>query len=349
MTTLIHDINSHIEQAMSRRELDPRFCHTRVAALPPAGRELVVESTDQGLLDDLRAAVGAEGDVRWVSLPRAGAGLPTGQIAASSVVDVRREPSHTSELRTQIVYGDVVEPLKDEGEWMLVRLDDGYVGWIRNWHLTTLNPSGYEAWLDQATFRVATNHAEVREAPETRALPVTDLVIGTRVSITTCGKRGWRSVSLPDGRSGFFQTPSIERMPRRRSVSRERLAATGLRFLGIPYIWGGTTPKGFDCSGLIQRIFRLNGRLLPRDADMQGRFGRARPGDAATLVTGDLLFFGKDDHHITHIAMVLPDGLFLHAYGQVRVGSLDPRHPLYEPKLDPIFRFARDPLSPKSA
>ena len=82
---------------------------------------------------------------------------------------------------------------------------------------------------------------------------------------------------------------------------------------------------------------------------MQGRFGRERLTDATTLATGDLLFFGKDDHHITHVAMVLPDGLFLHAYGQVRVGSLDPRHPLYEPKLDPIFRFSRDPLTPKSA
>ena len=349
MTTLIHDINTRITQAMARRGLDPRFCHTGVVAVPPAGHELVVESSDAGLLDDLRGMPGTEGKVRWVALPGEGVGLPAGQIAASSVVDVRREPAHTSELRTQIVYGDAVEPLKDEGEWMLVRLDDGYVGWIRNWHLAALPASGYDAWLDQASFRVATNHAEVLEAPRTRALPVSDLVIGTRVHITTCGKRGWRAVSLPDGREGFIQTRSIERLPRRRSVSRERLAATGLRFLGIPYIWGGTTPRGFDCSGLIQRVFRLCGHLLPRDADMQGRFGRSRPGDAAALVTGDLLFFGKDDHHITHVAMVLPDGLFLHAYGQVRVGSLDPRHPLYEPKLDPISRFSRDPLTPKSA
>jgi len=349
MTTLVHDINAHIEHAMTRRGLDPRCCHTSVVAVPPAGHELIVESSDNGLLDELRGTLGSEGDVRWVALPREGAGLPAGMIAASSVVDVRRDPSHTSELRTQIVYGDAVEPLKDEGEWMLVRLDDGYVGWIRNWHLAAIPASGYEAWLGAASFRVATNHAEVLEAPQPRALPVTDLVIGTRASITTCGKRGWRAIHLADGREGFIQTRSVERLPRRRSVSRERLAATGLRFLGIPYIWGGTTPKGFDCSGLIQRIFRLNGRLLPRDADMQGRFGRVRAADAGGLVTGDLLFFGKDDDHITHVAMVLPDGLFLHAYGQVRVGSLDPRHPLYEPKLDPILRFARDPVSPKSA
>jgi hypothetical protein len=282
-----------------------------------------------------------------VALPDA-TDLPDGLIACSSVVDVRREPAHTSELRTQIIYGDAVEPLKVEGEWVLVRLDDGYVGWIRNWHLSELSPSRHEAWLEDAGSRVASNHAEVFSSPRRESLPVTDLVIGTRIRVTTCGKRGWRSVHLPDGREGFIQTPSIERLPRRRSVSRDRLAATGLRFLGIPYIWGGTTPKGFDCSGVIQRVFRLNGRLLPRDADMQGRFGRQRKMDAAALVTGDLLFFGKDADHITHVAMVLPDGLFLHAYGQVRVGSLDPRHPLYEPKLDPILQFARDPLSANS-
>ena len=133
MTTLIHDINERIEQAMTRLGLDTRFCHTRVVAVPPAGSELVVESSDRDLLDDLRRGIGKEGNesgVQWVALPEAG--LPVAQIAVGSVVDVRREPAHTSELRTQVVYGDAVEPLKDEGEWMLVRLDDGYVGWIRN-------------------------------------------------------------------------------------------------------------------------------------------------------------------------------------------------------------------------
>jgi cell wall-associated NlpC family hydrolase len=128
-------------------------------------------------------------------------------------------------------------------------------------------------------------------------------------------------------------------------VSRPKLAATGLRFLGIPYLWGGSTPKGFDCSGLMQRIYRLHGLLLPRDADMQSRFGALRSTrDLNSLATGDLLFFGKIPQRITHVGMVLPDRLFLHAYGQVRVNSLDPAHPLFEPVLAQDWRLTRDPM-----
>jgi cell wall-associated NlpC family hydrolase len=173
-----------------------------------------------------------------------------------------------------------------------------------------------------------------------------DAVIGTLVRAEAASRRGWRAVQFCDGREGFAKSRHIEPLPRSRRIVRERLAATAMRFMGIPYLWGGTTPKGFDCSGLIQRVFRLHGLVIPRDSDLQARYGRRKnAGETDELRTGDLLFFGKNEQQISHVAMYLSDSLFLHAYGQVRINALDPRHPLFDAKLAGDWRLPTDPLS----
>jgi hypothetical protein len=347
---MIKNINRHLAEILRGRSLDWRQCYTNVVSQPPDGRTVVYECSDAGVLDELKRRVARDAaddrEIRYVRLPEDAGLLPPGLIAVSSVADVRKTANHSSELLTQVIYGDAVKPLKEAGEWFLVRLDDGYVGWIRSWHLGILAPEDHRAYREAARYRVAVNNAEVLERPADGALPVSDLVIGTAIVARNCDKRGWRAVGLPDGKKGFMKSRALERVPSFRRISREKLSATGLRFLGVPYIWGGTTPKGFDCSGLMQRIFRLNGLLIPRDADVQSKFGREKPtGTSGELATGDLMFFGSSEDKITHVAMVLSEGLFLHAYGQVRVGSLDPRSSLFEAKLVKDWRITRDPLS----
>ena len=284
---MIHTLNEMLSDILTERSLDWRSCFTRVVSQPPDGRTVVCECSDEEVLQELHRRMDGAGwganasRIVYEALPRAAAGLPNGLIAASSVADVRRSPAHAAELVTQIVYGDAVTPLSTDGDWYLVRLDDGYIGWIRSWHLFGLSIEKQMSYKQKAAYRVASNHAVVLHDPQGDSLPVTDLVIGTAVQAGDFGKRGWRAVRLPDGKEGFLKSRSIEKIPTRKGISREKLSSTGMRFLGIPYIWGGSTPKGFDCSGLIQRIYRLNGLLIPRDTDMQARVGREKPASPA--------------------------------------------------------------------
>jgi cell wall-associated NlpC family hydrolase len=116
-----------------------------------------------------------------------------------------------------------------------------------------------------------------------------------------------------------------------------------MRFLGVPYQWGGVTPKGVDCSGLVQTVFRLHGVLLPRDARDQCRWAK-RNGylyrDPEAVQPGHLLFFGEGERSVNHVGIALGGGRILHARGRVRIDSLRAGDDAYAPGLAGLFLAA---------
>jgi gamma-D-glutamyl-L-lysine dipeptidyl-peptidase len=271
-------------------------------------------------------------------------------IVSVSVANVRTKPGHPNELCTQAMMGTVVKILKKHVNWYYGQLPDNYLGWLEEGALRITTIEGVDAWKS-ATKVIVTNYfSVVRERPTTIANPVSDAVTGVLMK-SLSRKGGWVEVELPDGRRGFIEASSVEefdKWKRTRRLTPENVETTAKKFIGVPYLWGGTSPKGMDCSGFAKTVFRLNGLELNRDADQQALMGEpVDPGrEFENLKKGDLLFFGQRatrdiTDRITHVGIYLEKRQFIHSPGGsgVRLNSFDPAAPNYSESL--LKRFVR--------
>ena len=238
---------------------------------------------------------------------------PSAGVVAAPSADLRTRPDHKSELLSQALFGEVVRVRAVSGDrkWLYVESgDDRDVGWMRAWSVAL---GDVRAWKPRHT------------VDRLWAGPL--LPFGARVMYARGEVRGpLGPIAVP--REALLRVPG---RPGRRSA----MVATAARFLGVPYHWGGRTPAGLDCSGLVQLVAMRNGIALPRDAREQcaklegGR--RLRPLGPAPA--GALWFFGASRRSVTHVAIGTGGLALLHAYGWVRRGSLDPLAPDFEPEL----------------
>jgi gamma-D-glutamyl-L-lysine dipeptidyl-peptidase len=261
-------------------------------------------------------------------------------ITTVSVAVMKTKPSHSSELGNQLIMGMVVRILKKEGAWYYVQsLDDRYLGWMEPDHLALVTSDRAQAFAGGPRAIVTTMFAFVREKPFADAPAVSDLVVGNIIPVT--GQSGsWLAVQLPDGRKGFVAQADVAdyaTWKASRAVTPENIDQTARRFIGVPYLWGGTSAKGFDCSGFVKTVFRLNGFEPSRDADQQSNEGVAvtTDNDLAQLRKGDVLFFGPRPGvtRITHTGIYLGGELFIHCSGLVKLNSFDPSSPSYSDNL----------------
>ena len=263
----------------------------------------------------------------------------THAVVSLAALDLRRHPDHASEMRSQLLLGEVVRLLRRSGDglwWRVENISDRYRGWVRSWGLIPATRARAAAWERKARARV------VEPLLEARAVPGGDLSIGPlfwNARVIAGPKRGGlRRVELPDGRRGWVRSTGLGPMvrPDRPLIARVR----GL--LGAPYLWGGRTPAGFDCSGFVQQALAEQKLLLPRDAQQQFRACR-RVGKEEPEREGDLVFFGLEGKPAAHVGILLGAGYFAHARGTVRINSTVPGNPLYDRALMAQYRGIRRP------
>lgn len=267
------------------------------------------------------------------------AARPLGVVTVSVAV-MKTKPSQSSELGNQLIMGMVVKVLKKDGGWYYVQsLDDRYLGWMESDHLAFMTREQVDGWARAPRAIVTALFTLVREQASADGPAVADLVVGD-ILATTGPAGNWMGVQLPDGRKGFVSradAADYQSWKSARTITPETVEQTARRFMGVPYLWGGTSAKGFDCSGFVKTVFKLNGTELQRDADQQSNEGTAvaTDNDLALLKKGDVLFFGPRAGvtRITHTGIYLGGKLFIHCSGLVKLNSFDPASPIYSDNL----------------
>ncbi len=279
-----------------------------------------------------------------VTFPDSSVGDEKYGVVHLSVCNIRSEPKHSAELATQEVMGTKLKILSQKGEWYLVQTPNKYLGWLDNGGLVRMNDTQLNHWNDQDKMIYLLPHGWVYNEPNDRSEVVSDVVAGATLINAEKKAGAYAHIILPDGRKGYIINENVLSLS---PGTGQGLVETAKKFLGVPYLWGGTSAKGFDCSGFTKTVFALHDFLLPRDASQQVHVGKLIETDKTwkNLLPGDLLFFGnyRDDgsERITHVAIYLGEGKIIHATGRVKIESLNPNDESFAKKRYETFMRAK--------
>lgn len=259
---------------------------------------------------------------------------------------VFKEPSMRSEQTTQIILGETFDVLEIKDDWVRAKLHfDGYIGWIYKPQVVLMDEINFSEYIKKPKLEFISNSGFVYSKPEKNSLAVRDIVICSVLNYIGF-QNGWFKVELPDGTFGFIRKNEARKFKPSENLNINNIIQTAKKFLGVSYLWGGKTPKGFDCSGFVQTVFRINGLQLPRDSDMQWKVGKYVGKNFKKFKKGDLLFFSSDGERITHVGIYTgKDKEVIHASGFVRINSLDKKSQIFSERLARTFVGARRVLN----
>lgn len=268
-----------------------------------------------------------------------------------SVANIRSMPSHPAELATQSLMGTPLKVFQKRSGWFLVQTPDNYIAWVDNAGIELVNKTGLEDWIKSKKSIIIVDYSFAYSSPSADSVRVSDLVAGD--ILKNLGEEGgFCKVEFPDGRIGYVKKDEcniLDEWISNLNPDENAIVNTAKRYLGLPYLWGGTSTKGYDCSGFTKTVYFLNGIILQRDASQQTLYGELvdTKNGFENLRPGDLLFFGRkagenQKERVTHVGIYIGDLEFIHSAGIVGINSFDKSKPNFsEYRFNSFIRARR--------
>jgi len=223
-----------------------------------------------------------------------------------AIVPVRLEPNHRGEMVSQLLFGEHFQILEQTKGWVKIKIHfDEYEGWIDEKQYQSISESEF-GLLSSKEMVLNADLIEYISGKDNLLFPVP---LGSSLSF----------LNIPQINTSEF---SFEGLTTIGQKSKSEILKTAFMYLNTPYLWGGKTPFGIDCSGFVQMVYKLNGYKLFRDAHQQ-----ASQGEVLSFIeeaeAGDLAFFDNEEGKIIHVGILMNDNYIIHAHGKVRIDRLD--------------------------
>lgn len=296
--------------------------------LPEIKQQLLAELNQWELVDSVQL------------LPESSLGDSTYAVVAISVANMRAAPDLHKEMSSQALMGEVLKLYKQQGKWFYVQTPDKYLGWMHSGAFVRQTPQEIEQYRQQPKLLVKARNTFAYASPAMKEV-VTEL-IEQDVLVNVNTQKNPSLVKLPSGEEVYVASNALENTSQRAKrvgeFSAEHLKKVAKKYLGVNYLWGGTSVKGMDCSGFTKTVMGQFAIDLHRDASQQVLQGEGRDLTRPdSWQAGDLLFFGrqkKGKTRVTHVAVFLGGNEYIHSAGtKVRINSLDPENKLFNQDL----------------
>lgn len=233
-----------------------------------------------------------------------------------AIIPLRFEPNDKSEIVSQVLFGEHFQVLEQQKQWSRIKMHfDDYEGWVDSKQYQAISESNFNQLSDEPIV-LNSDLIEYITGPSNLLMPIP---LGASVTFLT---------NDTINTSNFdFEGTKINGIK-----DKKNLLSTAFLYLNAPYLWGGKTAFGIDCSGFTQMVYKLNGYKLLRDASQQ-----AGQGEALSFIEesepGDLAFFDNDEGNIIHVGIIMENNYIIHASGKVRIDRLD-HLGIYNPEID---------------